>query len=208
MLRIKNFNTHPRFVQLRERISRGDLGEIYHIEADYLWGRLHKLTDGWRKNTKGYSIVHGASVHMVDLVCWLLDLIPEKVHSMGNKICTIGSDFNSRDFNVALLGFKNGLTAKVSASAGCVHEHFHNVSVYGTKGTYVHNMQGAIYLWKEEDRIRREMDHSEYPAKSHKGELIQNFINSILDEKYFSLVNEKDVFSSMEVCFSIEEAMN
>ena len=28
--------------------ARGELGEIYAMDGDYLYGRLPKITDGWR----------------------------------------------------------------------------------------------------------------------------------------------------------------
>ena len=38
----------PLYGQLRDTISRGELGEIYAFDGDYLYGRLEKITDGWR----------------------------------------------------------------------------------------------------------------------------------------------------------------
>ncbi len=36
----------PRFQDLRRRIEAGELGRLYHLEADYNYGRLHKILDG------------------------------------------------------------------------------------------------------------------------------------------------------------------
>ena len=49
----------------------GDYGRAYYVEADYNYGRLWKLTDGWRGEIPFYSVVYGGAVHMIDLVCWL-----------------------------------------------------------------------------------------------------------------------------------------
>ena len=46
----------PRFKELKARILDGELGEIYAIEADYNYGRIEKLTDGWRGKIDFYSV--------------------------------------------------------------------------------------------------------------------------------------------------------
>ena len=38
----------PRFIRLRELIKNDDFGKLYYIEGDYNYGRLHKITEGWR----------------------------------------------------------------------------------------------------------------------------------------------------------------
>ena len=60
--------TCPLFYKVRNCILTNNMGSIYHIEVDYLWGRKTKLISGWRSEAKFYSIIHGAAVHMVDLV--------------------------------------------------------------------------------------------------------------------------------------------
>ena len=42
----------PLYQWLKEKIQSGDLGEIYAFDGDYLYGRLDKITDGWRKTEK------------------------------------------------------------------------------------------------------------------------------------------------------------
>ena len=52
--------TCPLFFKVRNSILKNNMGSIYHIEADYLWGRKAKLISGWRSEAKFYSIIHGA----------------------------------------------------------------------------------------------------------------------------------------------------
>ncbi len=54
------------FKIFRKKIISKDL--IY-AELDYNWGRIHKLY-GWRSKIKNYSLILGASIHMVDLMMW------------------------------------------------------------------------------------------------------------------------------------------
>ena len=53
---------------MRELIAAGELGELFHLEGDYDYGRRHKLTDGWRGRIPYYSVVLGGAIHMVDLL--------------------------------------------------------------------------------------------------------------------------------------------
>jgi predicted dehydrogenase len=138
-----NLRTAPRFKRLRDWIRKGEMGRIYYIEADYLWGRLHKLTDGWRREMDYYSIINGAAVHMIDLLLWLTGKCPVEVKGYGNQIATSGSGFRFDDFAVMLLRFEDGMIAKITANAGCIHPHFHRVVIYGTEQTFINDVSGG-----------------------------------------------------------------
>ena len=60
--------TCPLFVKVREAVQTQKMGNVYHLEGDYYWGRLEKMLFGWRSQANYYSIILGAAVHMVDLV--------------------------------------------------------------------------------------------------------------------------------------------
>ena len=38
----------PRFIEIKKRIDKGVMGEIYHLDGAYNYGRTHKITNGWR----------------------------------------------------------------------------------------------------------------------------------------------------------------
>ena len=42
----------PIYVWLKEAIGSGEFGEIYAFDGDYLYGRLEKITGGWRKRSE------------------------------------------------------------------------------------------------------------------------------------------------------------
>ena len=46
----------PRFRALRERIARRPLRPLFYLEGDYDYGRLWKLTEGWRGDLERYSV--------------------------------------------------------------------------------------------------------------------------------------------------------
>ncbi len=197
--------TAPRFVWLRQAIRNGEFGPVHHADAAYLWGRAHKLTDGWRGRMAHYSIIQGAAVHMIDLLSWLVGALPSRVQAMGSRMATAGSGFPFDDAASLLLFFDNGMTATVNAISACVHPHFHTLAVYGTERTFVQNGQGA-WLYRSADRsVAPEAVTLGYPG-DRKNEAIASFADALLDAAAPPLVSEEDVLGVMRVCFAAEEA--
>lgn len=195
----------PRFQQLRDMIMTGKLGTLYHVDADYNYGRLHKLTDGWRGDIPYYSVVHGGMVHMIDLVLWLSGEKIVEVEAMGNQIASRGSRFQHNDFVVAVARCQSGAIFKFGANFGCVTPHFHRLMVYGTQATFENRPEAGL-LWTTRDPadapVRLDTD---YPAKD-KGKLLPDFVESILNDRP-PLTTTQEVFETMAVCLAIEKAV-
>jgi predicted dehydrogenase len=191
----------PRFVRLRAAIAEGTLGELFHLEGDYEYGRRHKLTDGWRGRIPYYSVVLGGAIHMVDLLLWLsARRVVEVVAAEGSQIATRGTAFRHPDFVTALLRTDSGATMKVNANLGCVSPHFHAVRVYGTEGTFVNGLpNGALHR-----PGGTEIVDDPYPGVA-KGDLIASFAEAILTGAD-AQVTEVDVFNTLAVCLTIEKA--
>jgi predicted dehydrogenase len=194
----------PRFARLRQRIRSGELGIPYHCEADYNYGRLHKLVDGWRGKIGYYSVVHGGAIHMIDLLLWLLGERPVAVTAFGNAIATRRTQFKFFDCVTALLKFPSGATAKIATNFGCVFPHHHNLSVYGTEATFVHDHLGA--------RLYRSRDPATPPCAINdpylgpaKGDMLPSFVASILDGADPE-VSSREVFDAMAVSLAIEKS--
>ncbi|MBU1247252.1 MAG: Gfo/Idh/MocA family oxidoreductase [Proteobacteria bacterium] len=202
-----NLRTCPRFARLREMIAAGDMGDIFLMEADYLWGRSHKLTNGWRAKMDYYSIIHGAAVHMIDLVLWSTGKRPTTVQALGNRIATAGSQLRFNDFAITLLGFDDGSTAKVTGMGGCVHPHFHRVVTYGTKKTFAHDHNGARLYITCDPATPPETIEDEYPGVAFKQNLVHTFIDAVRNPGCEPIVPEQDVFETMSVCLAAEKAM-
>ena len=137
------------FQHIRKLISSGNLGDIYYFEGDYLYGRLNKILDGWRKNVNGYSVMQGGGIHMIDLMLEMTQNLPSTVYSIGNKIVTKGSKFNYNDFHSSLFKFKNGLIGKITANFGCMHPHQHVIKIFGTKGTFIYDDRGPRIFYEK-----------------------------------------------------------
>lgn len=202
-----NLRTCPRFNYLKTLIQSGGMGQIIYLEADYLWGRIQKLTDGWRNNMEFYSIIHGAAVHMIDLIMWLIQMKPVEVQCYGNQIATANSGFGYNDFAVILMRFENGTIAKVTANGGCVHPHFHKLSAFGTERTFVHDDSGARLFESRDSGTKPARILEEYPGVEEKERIITSFVEAIIDSEKNAVVSCDDTFETMSVCLAAERAM-
>ena len=87
-----------RFINLKKRLQRGDLGKIYYVQCSYDYGRFYKITDGWRGRQPGYSVILGGAIHLIDLIYWLTDqkFIPDYQYS--NNLSFELNNINFTDF--------------------------------------------------------------------------------------------------------------
>lgn len=168
----------PLYRWLHDAIAAGELGDIYAIDGDYLYGRLHKITDEWRASVENYSVFQGGAVHLLDLAMWLLGERPARVFATGNRIATEGSPFRYRDFVAATYELPSGIVARVTANFACVHKHQHVVRVFGTKATFIHDDAGArLHTQRDPGGPPRVLELA--PVAASKGDLILAFIDAI-----------------------------
>lgn len=164
---------------LREQINSGGLGELYSFDGDYLYGRLHKITQGWRGTVQNYSVMQGGGIHLVDLLLWLTGQRPESVLTLGNRLCTTQTAFKYNDYSAATFGFPSGLIARITANYGCVHPHHHIMRVFGTQATFLYDDAGAR-LHQSRDPLDQATPIKENPLPENKGSLIPDFVSAIL----------------------------
>jgi len=131
------------FKKIKNKVLNKEFGDIYYFEGDYLYGRLNKLTQGWRGLDKNYSVTLGGGIHLIDLMISFFNQMPEYVKTYSNKIVTKNNKFKFNDFTQSNFFFKNGAIAKVTSNFGCKHKHQHNLKVYGTKKTFIYDDMGA-----------------------------------------------------------------
>jgi len=154
-----------------------------------------------------YSIIHGAAIHMIDLVMWIISERPIEVQAVGNDIATRNTPLKFNSFAALLLKFESGIIAKITGNGGCIHPHFHGLKVFGTKTTAIQSLSGAYWIKSSKNDINQKPISEPYPGKEFRKEIITSFIDHILDESKDALVSQKDVFNVMSVCFAAEEAM-
>ncbi len=195
----------PRFIELRRMIVEGALGDVYAIEGDYLYGRLAKITEGWRGEIDNYSVVHGGGIHLIDLMMWLLGDRIVEVAAFGNAVASRGSRFRYNDCVLALLKFAGGAIGKLSANFGSVHPHFHGLNIFGTRATFMNGIDHARLFTSRDPQVSPEKITSAYPG-THKGDLIGSFVGSIVAGTKAD-VTADDVLTTMSVSLAVEEAV-
>jgi predicted dehydrogenase len=187
----------PLYQWLRKTIEEGVLGEIYAFDGDYLYGRIEKITEGWRNRVDNYSVMQGGGIHLLDLMLWLTRQKPAHVTAAGNRICTAGSKFRYHDFVASTFQFPSGLIGRITANFGCVHRHQHIIRVFGTRGTFIYDDMGPR-LHASRDPALAAAPVNLSPLPESKGDLIPAFVHSIIekDDTRPQTQHEFDVISS------------
>lgn len=195
----------PIYKHLKKMISAGELGSIYAIDGDYLYGRLHKITDGWRENVPDYSVMEGGGIHMIDLMVWLAGERPGTVATVGNNISTQETSFNYNDFMASTFEFPTGVIGRITANFGSVHRHHHVLRVFGTEGTFIYDDMGPrIHRSRDENAQAEILDIKTLP--SHKGALIPGFIDTILSKNDPTSAAHRE-FDLISICASADKAL-
>lgn len=199
----------PRFQWLRQAIQSGEMGKVFCIEADYVYGRLHKLTEGWRKDVPNYSVILGGGIHLVDLVLWMTGQKPVEIMAYGSSLASRDTAYSGNDLALALLRFDNGMLVKLGANFGSVHPHFHRLIVYGTSATFENAAEAPglpARLWTSRDpNTPPSLVEASYPGVG-KGDMIPAFVEATLGRGEPE-VSEDDLFTTMTVCLAIDQAI-
>mgnify|MGYP000145869540 CR=1 FL=1 len=191
----------PKIVEIVSWAAKnGDRSE----NGDYLYGRLHKITGGWRRDVKDYSVNQGGAIHMIDLMLWTTGQRPETVSAVGNRICSGDSGFQYNDFCSSTLTFPGGMVGRITANYGCVHRHQHVMRVFGTEGTFIYDDAGAR-LHESRDPLTRPASIDASPLPAGKGDLIPGFVASVLSGSDFSFETQS-IFDGISVAIACDRA--
>ena len=199
--------TCPLFRKVRKAVQNHEMGKIYHLEADYYWGRKEKIISGWRAEAKFYSIIHGSAIHMVDLVLWIIGKKPLTVQALGSNIITNGTAQKHNDFAILLFKFENQMSIKISAHGGCVHPHFHSLKVFGENSSFIHESTGTVWIESSNPNEKYKLESEDYPAKTKRDGALISFLDSLIDFSKNAMVKEKEVFDTMSICLAAEQAV-
>jgi predicted dehydrogenase len=195
----------PLYRRLRQAIRAQALGHIYAVDGEYLYGRLHKITEGWRVQVENYSVMQGGGVHMIDLVHWMLGQHPDWVSADGNRICTEGTAFRYLDYVTASAGYADGCLARFTANFGCVHRHQHVLRIYGTKGTFIYDDAGARFHASRDPALPPEI-WTDKPLPETKGDLIPAFVQGVIEGKDWA-EDVKTIMDDISVCVACDLAL-
>lgn len=197
--------TKKTLIHLKKIIEQKKMGKTYYFEGDYNFGRLEKIIKSWRGNIPFYSVMHGGGLHLIDLLLWMNNTKVLKVSAEGNNLSTKNTQFKYNDLITSILKFKDGTIAKVTANFGSVMPHHHILNVYGTKGSFIHNLREDLFYNSRELNKRPKKIHFKDNYKN-KGDILKSFINSVKYKKK-CIVSKSDVLDSMAVSLAIEKSI-
>ena len=195
----------PRFIDLRKRIRSGELGQVFHMESSYDYGRLHKLTDGWRGRIPSYSVTLGGGIHLIDLMHWVSGEKFTEVFAHGNTLPTKSSVFSGNSLTSAIMQSSSGCTTSLTSNFGSVTPHHHKLCVYGTEATFEQSHTNTSYFFSRDPAVEPEKVDTPYPG-TQKGDLLYDFVDSIIGEKQ-PLVKAQEVIDAMSVALAIDESI-
>jgi predicted dehydrogenase len=194
----------PLFHFARDQARAGAFGNVYAFDGDYLYGRLHKVTHGWRRDVDEYSVLLGGGIHLVDLMLWITGERPARVTASGNRISTEGTAFRYLDFAAATYEFPSGLVGRITANFGSVTPHHHVVRMFGTKATLISDDAGPrLYRSADPETSFERLDAA--PLPESKAVLIGDFVERIVGPaRQDETQHELDVISA---CVAADAAL-
>lgn len=172
----------PRFIAAHQVIRQGKLGEVFHVEGHYLYGRLEKLTHGWRGRDPAYSVMLGGGTHVLDALAWLTGLrFGAVIGALHGNVASraAGSPFAGPDQCTALLRLGDAASAIVTANFGCVQPHAHHLTIYGTDATLRLDESGVLFT-RSRDRDNPGAWWCRAWTAPDKGVLLTAFLDALL----------------------------
>lgn len=124
------YRYNPAFVELLEKVRRGDVGDVFSIDAQMSCYSSREIRE-WLGELPG-GMMYNLGCHLIDMILQIQG-VPEKVVPLNASTGYEG--VNSKDLGLAALIYKNGVsTVKTCAleRGGFVRRQF---VVCGTKGT-------------------------------------------------------------------------
>lgn len=195
----------PQFLKLKNDLKKKYFSKIYYLNAEYNYGRLNKLTDGWRSKIKNYSVMNGGGIHMIDLIMWIMQKRPSKVIAAGNNISTKKTKFKYYDLITSLIKFDDDVVASVTANFGSVTDHHHTFSVFSNKGTFIQKYQDVSYRISRDKKEKEKKIKFNYQKKD-KSFILKSFINSITYNKK-PAVSKIETLDSIAVSIAINKSL-
>ena len=132
---------NPNFVQAKEIIDSGILGELTFIESEYAhnYGQRHRGVNDWRVNPKREGFI-GGGCHAVDFLRWVAGNPTEVFAYSNHKYLT---EWPVNDSTIAVYKFPNDVIGKVFCSIGVKRDYTMRTCLYGTEGTIIFESRGT-----------------------------------------------------------------
>jgi len=194
----------PRYVQLHDRIKRGDLGEIIHIRAKRQNPKL--IQDRLKGRT---SMLYYIGVHDIDIVLWYVQSEIQEIHA--KKVSKVYKE----DCIFVLFSFKNGAIGSLEFSWSLPGNYpagiWSGVEVVGTKGAgYIDVYDQGLKLFTDGFELPDTLHWPEYNGQIF-GDLrneLMHFVDATIHDREFLMPTEDSIkaVEFIETCLeSIEK---
>ena len=193
---------HPFFMKLIKEKKK--LKKIYYLEGDYNYGRIDKLTKGWRGKIKDYSVILGGGIHLIDLILKLKGKNVKEIFTMSNKIITNKFKDTPNDFAVSLLKFEDDSIAKISSNFSSSTDHHHVFNLYSKDTSFSYKRDKSEQSFREKDNKPKIEVKYNYNNKT-KGQMLKNFLDAISKKKKL-MISENELFYLMKICLILVES--
>ena len=125
----------PHIQYFREQILNRRLGDYLYFEGKYIYGRWEKITNGWRGTIPDYSVILGGGIHMIDLVCYLVDdfhgsCVNFRYQNHSKESVPV------KDTAISLLTLSKGHKANISCIFASPTPHERHLDCYGEKAWF------------------------------------------------------------------------
>lgn len=194
----------PRFREIHDMARRGEFGDIFYVEGDYIHQILWKITEGWRGKMDFYCVTYGGGIHLIDLMRWIVGEEVATVAGLGAKKLTRGTEFRFPDTIASLLRFESDALAKTTTTFGPKRRQIHTLNIYGTELSF-ENANGDAKIFYGDGPDDWKPMTTPYPA-IEKGDLLPDFIAAIRENREPD-VTVRDVVRVMDICFSCWESV-
>jgi len=163
------------YLMIKDLISRGLIGDIFHIEAGLENYRHPGFT--WRSDREICgSVIHDWGAHFID---WILNLVPSKITQItGDFQKRVWHSITNQDYGEIFIRFENGVTADfilshISASTRPKWR------ILGTKGAIEANWNNEIRLISYVSGVRQD-SLLKAESENHWSEYYRNILDHLL----------------------------
>ena len=130
---------------------------------------------------------------MLDLAMWLTEQDFRPFELFESEIFSKAMDVKFKDLEGCIGRFKAGALGIIIANYGSRTKHFHQLKIYGTKGTFVQDFGKCQYMFGDDREILVEEVDDSFPSVE-KGEILNGFIDYLSGRsKTFDILTDQVV---------------
>ncbi|RWS03091.1 inositol 2-dehydrogenase-like protein, partial [Dinothrombium tinctorium] len=125
----------PSFRQIKDRVERGEVGQVQMVKTCARDCPLPSLE--YLKTSGG--IFHDCAVHDIDMICWILGEYPITVYAEGHAFIPEIEAIGDYDTVSITMKFASGIIASIDLSRNAVYGYDQRLEVFGSKGMLCSN---------------------------------------------------------------------